>query len=188
MTQRHAFALLTSLCIAGSALGAQGAVFQASSPDVPSGQPIAAKFIYQGFGCTGQNVSPAVIWKNAPAETRSFALMVHDPDAPTGGAGFWHWVVVDIPVGTSFIAQGAGVAEGAGLPPGARQLATDFGAPGWGGPCPPVGDKAHRYHFTVYALKVAKLDLPANATASLAGFMVNSNALAKATFTGTFGR
>jgi Raf kinase inhibitor-like YbhB/YbcL family protein len=114
--------------------------------------------------------------------------MVHDPDAPTGGAGFWHWVVVDIPVGTSFIAQGAGVAEGAGLPPGARQLATDFGAPGWGGPCPPVGDKAHRYHFTVYALKVAKLDLPANATASLAGFMVNSNALAKATFTGTFGR
>jgi Raf kinase inhibitor-like YbhB/YbcL family protein len=188
MLQRHAFALLISLCTAGSSLGAEGAPFQASSPDIPLGQSIAAKFIYQGFGCTGQNVSPAIIWKNAPADAKSFALMVHDPDAPTGGAGFWHWVVVDIPVGTSFIAQGAGAAAGTRLPPSSRQLNTDFGTPGWGGPCPPVGDKPHRYNFTVYALKVAKLELPANATASLTGFMVNSNMLAKATFTGMFGR
>lgn len=192
MTNREAFALLM-LAIAGAGAtgpgqGAEPAPFQASSPDIGPDQPIATKFIYSGFGCTGQNVSPAVIWKNAPAGTKSFALMVHDPDAPTGGAGFWHWVVVDLPAGTSFIAQGAGTADGRRLPAGARQIATDFGAPGWGGPCPPPGDKAHRYHFTVYALKVDKLELPASATASLTGFMVNSNVLAKASFTGTFGR
>jgi Raf kinase inhibitor-like YbhB/YbcL family protein len=114
--------------------------------------------------------------------------MVHDPDAPTGGAGFWHWVVVNIPAGTTFLAQGSGTADGKGLPAGARQINTDLWAPGWGGPCPPAGDKPHRYNFTVYALKVDKLDLPPTATASLAGFMVNSNVLGKATFSGTFGR
>jgi Raf kinase inhibitor-like YbhB/YbcL family protein len=167
---------------------AETATFQASSPDILSGQPIAAKFIYQGFGCTGQNVSPAVMWKNAPAGTRSFAVMVHDPDAPTGGAGFWHWVVVDIPAGNALLGQGAGSTDGRRLPAGARQIASDFGVPGWGGPCPPAGDKPHHYNFTVYALKVDKLDLPANATASLTGFMVNANTLGRATFTGLFGR
>jgi hypothetical protein len=158
------------------------AAFEASSPDISSGKPIDAKFIYQGFGCAGQNLSPAIRWSNPPAGTKSFAVMVHDPDAPTGGAGFWHWVVVDLPVATTQLPQGAGSADGA------RQLATDFGAPGWGGPCPPAGDPPHRYVFTVYALKVDRLDLPPNATASLAGFMVNANALGKASFTGTFGR
>ena len=181
--------LWLALGLAGATLSAaEPASFQASSPDISSGQPIAAKFIYQGFGCTGQNVSPAVMWKNAPSGTRSFALMVHDPDAPTGGAGFWHWVVVDIPAGTGFISQGAGTTDGKRLPAGSRQIASDFGTPGWGGPCPPAGDKPHHYHFTVYALKVDRLDLPANATASLAGFMVNANTLAKATFTGLYGR
>jgi len=181
--------LWLALGLAGATLSAaEPAAFQASSPDISSGQSIAAKFIYQGFGCTGQNVSPAVMWKNAPPGTRSFALMVHDPDAPTGGAGFWHWVVVDIPAGTGFISQGAGTTDGKRLPAGSRQIASDFGTPGWGGPCPPAGDKPHHYHFTVYALKVDRLDLPANATASLAGFMVNANTLAKATFTGLYGR
>ena len=188
MTQRKAFALLAGLGLAGTLIAAEPATFQASSPDIPSGKPIEAKFIYQGFGCTGQNVSPAVAWKNAPAGTRSFAVMVHDPDAPTGGAGFWHWVVVNIPVGTAYLAQGAGAADGKRLPAGSRQVATDFGAPGWGGPCPPEGDKPHRYQFTVYALGVDKLDLPDNATASLTGFMVNANTLGKATFTGLYGR
>lgn len=192
MKYGKAFALLAlnllSACKTEAVLAADAPAFTASSPDIVSGKPIAPKFIYNGFGCTGQNVSPAIMWKNAPAGTKSFALLVHDPDAPTGGAGFWHWIVVDLPAGTSFIAQGAGTADGKRLPAGARQLATDFGAPGWGGPCPPAGDKPHRYNFTVYALKVEKLDLPANATASLAGFTVNGNALAKASFTGTFGR
>jgi Raf kinase inhibitor-like YbhB/YbcL family protein len=188
MLQKKAFALLMLWVATGSCLAAQAPPFQASSPDVVSGKPIAAKFIYNGFGCTGQNVSPAIMWKSPPAGTKSFAVMVHDPDAPTGGAGFWHWIVIDIPAGTAFIAQGAGTADGKRLPAGSRQINTDFGAPGWGGPCPPAGDKPHRYNFTVYALKVDKLDLPATATASLTGFMVNANALGKATFTANFGR
>ena len=183
-----AFLWLAPFLASTSLSAAETMPFQASSPDILSGQSISTKFIYQGFGCTGQNVSPAVMWKNAPAGTRSFAVMVHDPDAPTGGAGFWHWVVVDIPAGNALLAQGAGTADGKRLPAGTRQIASDFGAPGWGGPCPPAGDKPHHYHFTVYALKVDKLDLPANATASLTGFMVNANALAKAKFTGLFGR
>ena len=155
-SQGKAFSLAALCLFAGALSGAETAAFQASSPDVLSGKPIAAKFIYNGFGCTGQNVSPAVMWKNAPAGTKSFAVLVHDPDAPTGGAGFWHWLVVDIPAGTSFLPQGAGAADGKRLPAGSRQISTDFGAPGWGGPCPPAGDKPHRYNFTVYALKVEK--------------------------------
>lgn len=187
-SQGKAFSLAVLCFAAVAASGAQSGVFQASSPDIPSGKPIDAKFTYAGFGCSGQNVSPSVMWKNAPAGTKSFALLVHDPDAPTGGAGFWHWLVVDIPVGTSFLPQGAGIADGSRLPVGSRQISTDFGAPGWGGPCPPAGDKPHRYNFTVYALKVEKLELPAGATASLTGFMVNGSALGKATFTGIYGR
>lgn len=188
MSQGKAFSLAALLALVGAAFAADGPAFHASSPDIPSGRPIDTKFIYQGFGCTGQNVSPAVTWRDPPAGTKSFALLVHDPDAPTGGAGFWHWVVVDLPAATRALPQGAGAADGRGLPAGARQLPTDFGTPGWGGPCPPEGDKPHRYHFTVYALGVEKLELPPNATASLAGFMVNANTLAKASFTGTFGR
>ena len=86
--QGKAFSLAVLCLFAGAAAGADSPAFQASSPDVLSGKPIAAKFIYNGFGCTGQNVSPAVMWKNAPAGTKSFAVLVHDPDAPTGGAGF----------------------------------------------------------------------------------------------------
>jgi hypothetical protein len=162
--------------------------FEMSSSDIAASQTIDPRFVFNDFGCTGQNISPALSWRNAPAGTKSFAVMVHDPDAPTGGAGFWHWVVVNIPATSSALAQGAGTADGKALPAGAQQIATDYGSPGWGGPCPPVGDAPHHYNFTVYALKVDKLDLPANATASLTGFMVNGNAIAKASLTGRFGR
>jgi Raf kinase inhibitor-like YbhB/YbcL family protein len=162
--------------------------FQLQSADIAAGQAIPQTFAFNGFGCTGQNISPALSWSHAPAETKSFALMVHDPDAATGGAGFWHWVVVNLPAGTTGLARGVGAADGKALPENARQIATDFGVPGWGGPCPPVGDKPHRYTFTVYALKVHKLDLPPTATASLSGFMMNANAIAKASFTSTYGR
>ena len=84
--------------------------------------------------------------------TRSLALLVHDPDAPTGGAGWWHWLVLNIPASATGLAKDAGKSDGSNLPPGAVQINTDFGAPGWGGPCPPVGDKPHRYVFTLYAL------------------------------------
>jgi Raf kinase inhibitor-like YbhB/YbcL family protein len=153
--------------------------FELSSPDVAAGKTIGMNYVFNGFGSTGQNISPALSWKNAPTRSKSFAIMVHDPDAPTGGAGFWHWAVVNIPATTTALAQGAGTLDSQGLPAGTQQIATDFGSPGWGGPCPPVGNAPHHYNFTVYALKVDKLELPAKATASQTCFMVNSNAQAK---------
>ena len=162
--------------------------FQLGSPDIGPRGTIANKHVFKGFGCEGENVSPALTWKVPPAGTKSFALLVHDPDAPTGGAGWWHWVVYNIPAGTTSLPQGVGAADGSKLPAGVVQQKTDFGAAGWGGPCPPVGDNPHRYVFTVYALKVDKLDIPEGATASLVGFMVNANTIAKATLTGKYGR
>jgi len=79
-------------------------------------------------------------------------------------------------------------ADGKGLPPGAVQSLTDFGQPGFGGACPPVGDKPHRYRFTLHALKVAKLDLPASSMPALVGFMIHANQLAETSFTAYYGR
>ncbi len=161
--------------------------FELTSPDTISGGTIDDKHVYNGFGCKGGDLSPALHWSDPPAGTKSFAVLVHDPDAPTGGAGFWHWVVYDIPASVTGLPEGVGK-DGKGLPEGAKQIATDFGEPGYGGPCPPKGDMPHRYHFTVYALKVSQLDIPPHATASLVGFLVNSNAIGKSGFVATYGR
>ena len=178
---------LIALCAFSGAAQAQN--FELASADIAADASIAPRFAYNGMGCTGQNLSPGLNWQNPPPGTKSFALMVHDPDAPTGGAGFWHWVVVNIPATATGLAQGVGAPDGKDLAAaGAQQIPTDFGTPGWGGPCPPMGDAPHRYNFTVYALNVDKLNLPANATASFAGFMLNSHAIAKASLTARYGR
>ena len=181
----NAAALLTGLALTTDTAGA---AFRLTSTDIKPGATIAAEQTFNGFGCSGQNVSPALEWSGAPKDTRSFAVLLHDPDAPTGGAGWWHWVAFNIPATTTGLPKGAGKADGSALPAGAASAVTDFGAPGYGGPCPPAGDKPHRYIFTVYALKTDKLDVPKGATASLVGFMVNANAIAKATLTGVYGR
>lgn len=175
--------------------------FTLSSPDVAAGSTIGNKFVLNGFGCTGGNVSPALVWKNAPAGTKSFALQVHDPDAPTG-SGWWHWAVYNIPGTVTELAQGAGNAA-ASLPAGATGGMNDFqdtgavGANGnYGGPCPPVGDKPHRYVFTLYALAVDDLEaaagIPKSGTAAVHGFALNKGlgdkVLGKASFTARYGR
>lgn len=161
--------------------------FTVESNDVAPGKAVAPQFIFNGFGCSGGNVSPELHWQGAPAGTQSFAVTIYDPDAPTG-SGWWHWFVVNLPASTKSLPQGAGAPNGSKLPPGAQQIRTDYGAQGYGGPCPPAGDKPHRYVVTVHAIKVAKLDIPNDATAALAGFMVNANSLGKATFTFMHGR
>ena len=186
--KRRFLSVAGTLALSTTMLAGGANAFELTSPDILPGRRIPREFVFNGFGCTGQNVSPAMAWTNPPAGTKSFALMVHDPDAPTGGAGFWHWVVINLPGTAGGLAKGAGAPDGKALPPGAMHVATDFGSPGWGGPCPPAGDAAHRYQFTVYALKVEKLELPLDPTASLTGFMINQNAIAKATFTGLYGR
>ena len=162
-----------------------GGVFKLSSPDVKATTRIAEQHVFNGFGCSGGNVSPALAWSNAPADTKSFALTMYDPDAPTG-SGWWHWVVYNIPASATGLPAGAG--SGAGLPAGALQGKTDFGSAGYGGPCPPKGDRPHRYIFTVYALKTDKLDVPADASPAMVGFMIHMNQVAKAKFSSIYGR
>ena len=127
---------------------------------------------------TAGNISPSLSWKDPPAGTKSFAVTVYDPDAPTG-SGWWHWVVFNLPADVRSLPAGAGNPASGKLPKGAVQSLTDFGAPGYGGPCPPRGDRPHRYVFTVHALKVDKLDLDEKAMPALVGFMVTSNRIAR---------
>ncbi|HET8706332.1 MAG TPA: YbhB/YbcL family Raf kinase inhibitor-like protein [Pseudomonadales bacterium] len=178
----------TSVGLMMAAALAHADQFALTSKDIAPGGTISAEQVFNGFGCSGANKSPELSWVHAPAGTKSFALLVHDPDAPTGGAGWWHWGIVNIPATATGLTSGAGTEDGKALPAGSLQLITDFGKPGWGGPCPPQGDKPHHYNFTLYALKVEKLDVPADAKMALAGFMVNANAIGKATLVGRFGR
>jgi len=161
--------------------------FILSSPDIAAGSTIDKCFEFDGFGCGGDNRSPVLRWSGAPEGTQSFAVTVYDPDAPTG-SGFWHWYVVDVPAQVHHLDANAGAQGGAHLPAGARHIRNDYGQYAWGGMCPPPGDRPHRYVFTVHALSVARTDVPDDAPAALAGFMVHANTLAKTTFTATYGR
>lgn len=140
-----------------------------------------------GFGCKGRNLSPQLSWGDAPDGTKSFAITCFDPDAPTD-CGFWHWLVVNVPQDATAVPRGAGDAAGTGLPAGALQIRTDFGRPGYGGPCPPAGGKSHRYVFSVYALSVPELPVSAETSAAIVSFHLNALALAKATLVGCFAR
>jgi Raf kinase inhibitor-like YbhB/YbcL family protein len=160
--------------------------FTLSSTDIAPGGTIPQAQIYNGMGYKGGNVSPALSWSGAPAGTRSFALMVHDPDAPTG-SGWWHWVVYNIPPDTAALAAGAGDPNRNLMPRGAVQGRTDFGTPGYGGPAPPPG-KPHRYYFRLFALQAATLDIPADASAAVVGFTVHAQAIGEpAVLMGLFG-
>ena len=182
--------LLSWIGILGGALLADAALAAGFSIDLPAVKPngtLGEAQVFNGFGCTGKNVSPAIRWNNAPAGTRSFAVTVYDPDAPTG-SGWWHWLIYDIPASATGLPEHAGDADGKRLPTGAVQGRTDFGTVGFGGACPPAGDKPHHYIFTVYALKIEKIDAPAGAPAAMIGYMLNANQLAKASVTALYGR
>ena len=140
-----------------------------------------------GFGCGGGNKSPHLQWSEAPAGTKSFAVLCFDPDAPTG-SGFWHWVVVNIPPNVTELPLDAGNPASGKLPGGALQVRTDFGKPGYGGPCPPEGDHPHRYLFTVHAVGMDQLPVTADTAAAVVGFYLNFNTLEKASLIGLFRR
>jgi Raf kinase inhibitor-like YbhB/YbcL family protein len=140
---------------------------------------------FNGFGCHGENRSPELHWSNAPKGTKSFAITVFDPDAPTG-SGWWHWIVVNIPANVKEIPQDASAKHL--LPKGAIETMTDFGKPGFGGPCPPKGDKPHRYIFTVYALDTEKLDVKPSTDSAHVGYLINQHAIAKSSLISYYGR
>jgi Raf kinase inhibitor-like YbhB/YbcL family protein len=178
--------LVATALLTGTASGAEKMTL--TSPDLKPGATIAAEQVFKGFGCTGGNMSPALSWSGAPAKTKSFALTVYDPDAPTG-SGWWHWVIFNIPANVTSLPKNAGDLSAKLSPAGAIQSRTDFGPPGYGGPCPPPG-KPHRYFFTIYALDVDKLpDAESDsASAALVGFDVHAHTLAKAELMARYGR
>jgi Raf kinase inhibitor-like YbhB/YbcL family protein len=162
--------------------------FSVSSNSFKDGDYLGKDFVLSadfGFGCAGGNQSPHLTWSGAPPATASFAVTCYDPDAPTG-SGFWHWVVVNIPPDVTELALGAGSADGT-LTKGALMTRTDFGKPGYGGPCPPEGDHPHRYQFTVFAVGDT-LDVGADTSAAVVGFNLHFKTLAKAAIMGLFKR
>jgi Raf kinase inhibitor-like YbhB/YbcL family protein len=159
--------------------------FTLKSKDI--GGQMTLQQVLNGFGCTGQNLSPQLSWENAPSGTKSFAITIYDKDAPTG-SGWWHWVVFDLPATTTELKQGAGDASKKLLPIGTIQSLTDFGQGGYGGPCPPAGDKPHQYLITIHALKVDKLGLDAKSSPALVGFYLSGNTLAKASIVAYYQR
>lgn len=142
---------------------------------------------FGGFGCSGQNQSPQLSWINAPEGTKSFAVTMYDPDAPTG-SGFWHWVVFDIPANSNELVTNAGNSGLNLIPKGAIQSITDYGIKGFGGPCPPVGHGLHQYIITVHALKTDRLGLTDAANPAVVGFYLWNQTLAKASIVAYYKR
>jgi len=161
--------------------------FSVQSPSLRNGARLPDVHVYKGFGCEGGNRSPALSWSKPPAGTKSFAITMYDPDAPTG-SGWWHWVVYNIPASVVSLPEGAGEEGAKQLPVGAIQGRTDFGTAAYGGACPPSGDKPHRYIITVHALKVERLDVPSDAMPAMIGFMVNANRIGSAVLETNYSR
>lgn len=158
--------------------------FTISSSSLREGQSVPQHYLFNGFGCQGDNVSPALEWDGAPPETKSFAVTMFDPDAPTDH-GWWHWAVVNIPADVTSLEEGA--SNNKKLPKEAIEVMTDFKATGYGGPCPPKGDKPHRYIFTVYALR-KELDVSPKSNGPAVEKKLEANSLARASFTVHYGR
>lgn len=151
--------------------------FTLKSSDV--GGQATLKQVFNGNNCTGENISPALSWENAPENTKSFAITIRDPAAPSG-SGWWHWVVFNIPPSTNELVSNAGDASSGLAPKGSVQSLNDFGLYGYGGPCPPEGDGPHPYIITVHALNTEKLDFDKNINPAKVGFTMASLTIKKA--------
>ncbi|SHG23731.1 hypothetical protein SAMN04487965_3591 [Microbulbifer donghaiensis] len=168
--------LVAATTLTVTATMSSAAEFTLTSQSLQAGGRMPMAHVYSG--CGGENISPELSWSGAPEGTKSFAVMVYDPDAPTG-SGWWHWVLFNIPANVTSLPEGAGDPKN-GLIPEATQARNDYGNPGYGGACPPQGHGDHRYQFRVYALKVEELPLDENTSPAKVGFNVNANKLAEA--------
>ena len=172
--------ILIASCLVASALVAEN--FTLTSSDLKGQLTKTQEF--NGFGCNGKNTSPQLSWSNAPQGTKSFALTVYDPDAPTG-SGWWHWLVVNIPATASSLPTGVASKD---LPKGAIETMNDYGMTNFGGACPPEGDKHHQYIFTIHALNVEKLDVTAKSDSALVGYMINAHTIEKSSLVSYYKR
>ncbi|MCP2279340.1 YbhB/YbcL family Raf kinase inhibitor-like protein [Nocardia amikacinitolerans] len=158
--------------------------FTLTSEDVTDRSPLGNDQVSGVFGAGGKDISPQLSWSGFPAGTKSFAVTVYDPDAPTA-SGFWHWAVADIPASVTSLPSGAG-SEGGSLPAGAVTLRNDGGFAGFVGAAPPPGHGPHRYFIVVHAVDVESLGVPADASPAFLGFNLFSHTLARATLIGTY--
>ena len=182
---RSRISLILCFCLASSVVHADD--FKLKSPTIEPGALLTEEQVYNGFGCSGKNQSPELKWTTGPKGTKSYAITVYDPDAPTG-SGWWHWVMFNIPADITKLKKNAGNPENGIAPNGSVQSITDFGKPGFGGACPPEGATPHAYIFTVYALNVDKLGLDEKASPALVGFFLNNHVIAKASIVAYYRR
>jgi hypothetical protein len=156
--------------------------FQVTSTDVTDGRPLATPQVSGVMGAGGEDRSPQLSWSGFPEGTRSFAITVYDPDAPTH-SGFWHWAVANIPVSVTELPGGA---SDGGLPEGAVQLRNDAGFAGFVGAAPPAGHGPHRYFITVHAVDVERLEVTPDASPAYLGFNLFSHTLGRGVLVGTY--
>lgn len=160
--------------------------FEVTSNDVADGATLSQLQVADSMGYSGGNQSPQLSWSGFPDETKSFAITIHDPDAPTG-SGFWHWVVVNIPLNVHEVNTNAGTEGSSDLPDGVLQIRNDVGIHGFLGAAPPAGDTPHRYVTTVHAVDVERLDVDEQVAPAIVGFNLRFHTLARAQIVPTFG-
>jgi Raf kinase inhibitor-like YbhB/YbcL family protein len=177
----------SSILTALWAANASSQAMKVASPTFQNGRSVPGRHVMNRYGCVGENRSPSVSWSNAPPGTRSFAVTLYDPDA-TSGSGWWHWIVYDIPPTSTSLPADVEHGIGRGLPGRAAQAVNDFGDRGYGGPCPPRGEKPHRYVLTVHALKIDKVGVPHHSSAAFVRYMIFANQIGFGSIEVTLGR
>jgi Raf kinase inhibitor-like YbhB/YbcL family protein len=183
----HAAGLI-GFCALARLACADPAAFSVSSPDLRPGRPIPDSHLFNQYGCTGQNRSPALQWHGTPSGTKSFAITMFDLDEHGTPSGWWHWVVYDIPASATQLPENAGIERSTSLPAGAVQGRTDMAQDAYHGPCPGKGERPHRYLITVYALSVDKLPVPPESGGAMVAWVARDYLLAKATLMARYGR
>jgi Raf kinase inhibitor-like YbhB/YbcL family protein len=157
--------------------------FRLTSNSITDGQPLSTPQVSGIMGAGGEDVSPQLSWSGFPEATRSFAVTVYDPDAPTA-SGFWHWAVANLPADVTELPADAG--SGSNLPGDALTLVNDAGQRRFIGAAPPPGHGPHRYYVAVHAVDVDKLELPEDASPAYLGFNLFQHAIARAYIVGTY--
>ena len=177
--------VITALLFLVSSAAAEG--FRLTSSSLQESGTLPIRHVFNGLGCTGENLSPQLSWQGEPAGTKSFAITVFDPDAGTG-KGWWHWLVVNIPAGIHSLPENSGNPQNGLMPPDALQAWNDFGSRGYGGACPPAGSPSHRYQFTVWALDVEGWPYTADLTSAMILVNLQRHMLEKDVLTVTYCR